>query len=86
MYKIIFTENASKIFRKLDSQIKNKIMTYLDQDKLLKTPKLFGKSLLYQQRGNWRYRVGDYRIICKILEKELIVLIVNIGHRKEVYK
>ncbi len=86
MYKITFTSSASKIFRKLDSQIKNKVIAYFDQDKLLKNPKSFGKALLYEQRGNWRYRVGDYRIICKIIEKELVILILDLGHKKEVYK
>ena len=52
----------------------------------LLNPKKFGKSLLYNHKGNWRYRVEDYRIICRIEEKELIILVLAIGHRKNIYK
>lgn len=85
MYKIKFDEKAAKSFKKLDHTIQKKIIFYLEQPDLLKNPKTFGKALLYNQKGNWRYRIGDYRIICRITEKELTVLVLATGHRKEIY-
>jgi mRNA interferase RelE/StbE len=69
----------------LTAQHRKKISEYLDQESLLKKPKLFGKPLLYSHKGNWRYRVGDYRIICRIEEKELVILVLDVGHRKNIY-
>ncbi len=86
MHQIKFTNSAAKIFKKLDRQIQHKIIAYFDQKELLKNPKSFGKALLYEQRGNWRYRVGDYRVIAKILGDELLILVIDVGHRKEIYK
>jgi mRNA interferase RelE/StbE len=85
MYKIRFSEKAEKAFLKLDGSIKKKIIEFFDQKNILSNPKSFGKSLLYNYKGNWRYRVGDYRIICRIEEKELLVLVIDVGHRKNIY-
>jgi mRNA interferase RelE/StbE len=52
----------------------------------LQNPKNFGKPLPYGFKASWRYRIEDYRIICRIEEKELIILVLAIGHRKEIYK
>ncbi len=86
MYKIEFEDKAFKLLSKLDKQIQKRILKYLNQPIFLKNPKLFGKALLYERKGNWRFRVDDYRIICRIEEKKLIVLVLDIGHRKEIYK
>ena len=85
MYKIIFEDKASKLLSKLDKPTQKQILKYLNKKELAKTPKLFGKALLYGHKGNWRYRVGDYRIICRIEDKEIIILVLDIGHRKEIY-
>ena len=85
MYKIKFTDKASKALRKLDNSIQRKIISYLDQSSLLQNPKSFGKPLLHDKKGSWRYRVGDYRIICQIIDRELVILTLDIGHRKEIY-
>jgi len=86
MYKIRFIEKAEKLLRKLDNQMQRKIISYLDQPELLRNPKSLGKPLLHNKKGSWRYRVGSYRIICQIVEKELVVLVLELGHRKEIYK
>ena len=52
----------------------------------LPDPRLLGEPLVGQRKGTWRYRVGDYRIICKVLDGELMVLVLEIGHRREVYR
>jgi len=49
-------------------------------------PRRFGGPLRYDLTGLWRYRVGDYRIVCEIQDNVLIVLIVRIGHRRKVYR
>lgn len=48
-------------------------------------PRRFGKALRYRKRGMWRYRLGNYRIVCEIQESKLIVLVVTGGHRSSVY-
>lgn len=86
MYKIRFVEKAEKLLRKLDNQMQRKIISYLEQPNLLKNPKSLGEALLHNRRGSWRYRVGSYRVICQIIKKELVVLVLELGHRKEIYK
>jgi mRNA interferase RelE/StbE len=49
-------------------------------------PRQFGKALVGELSGYWRYRVGDYRIICELIDDRLVVLVVNIGHRRDVYR
>ena len=49
-------------------------------------PRATGKRLVGNYSGKWRYRVGDYRVICKIEDEELIVLALEVGHRKKIYK
>jgi mRNA interferase RelE/StbE len=48
-------------------------------------PRLFGKGLQGDKQGLWRYRVGDYRVICQILDDELVILVIKTAHRKNVY-
>lgn len=49
-------------------------------------PRQFGKALVGDLSGYWRYRVGDYRIVCQLIDDRLVVLVVEIGHRREVYR
>ena len=81
-YKVIIREKAEKQLNKLDNSIKLKIMRYIKQN-LNKTdnPKKFGKALRYNLKGFWRYRVENYRIIVKIEESELVILVVQIDKR-----
>lgn len=77
---------AEKQIKKLDKPIQARILDYLD-DRLeaCKNPRHFGEPLKANKSGLWRYRVGDYRIMCEIKETKLIVLVLAIGHRKKVY-
>lgn len=87
MWKIKFDERAHKEFKSLDRTIGQEILDYLHKRIAPSTnPKLFGKPLAHDKRGLWRYRVRDYRIVCKILDDELLILLLKIGHRKDVYK
>jgi len=63
------------------------IIGYLDERVASNAdPRRFGKGLKADLAGLWRYRVGDYRILCQIKDQELLVLVVAIGHRKDVYE
>jgi mRNA interferase RelE/StbE len=86
-WTIKYTEIAAKQIKKLDKTIAKKILQYLSvRVAKQKDPTLLGKPLLHNKSGLWRYRIDDYRIICKIENKQLTVLVLRIGHRKEIYR
>ena len=85
MWKIEFDRKAFKEFSKLDRQIQQRISLELDKIPHLEEPKLYGKSLVGNLARLWRYRVGDYRIICEINDKIITILVLDIGHRKNIY-
>lgn len=82
-----FDDAARKELRKLDHQAQQEILRYLreriatDED-----PRRFGKALSRELAGLWRYRIQNYRIICSIEDQKLTVLVLRIGHRKDVYE
>ena len=82
----MYSEKAQKQLNRLDYSIKSKILKYIDQN-LFNTdnPKKFGKALRYNLKGFWRYRVENYRIIVKIEENELLILVVQIDKRDKIY-
>lgn len=84
-YTIIFSDVAKTQIARLDKTAREKIIKYLIV-RICENPKSFGKALVGSHRGLWRYRVGDYRIICEIKKQELIVFVIKIGHRKEIYE
>ena len=85
-WTIKYTEVAVKQMKKLDKAAVKKIIKYLSERVAKqKDPTLFGKPLLHEQSGLWRYRVENYRVICKIENKELIVVVLRVGHRKHIY-
>lgn len=82
-----FDERAFKELRKLGTQAQREIISYLDQRiSGEEDPRRFGKGLRADLVGLWRYRVGDYRILCQITDGELLVLVVAVGHRRAVYE
>lgn len=83
-WKIEFDIKAKKELLCLDKQAQNKIIKFLSR--IIKHPKSTGKALSGNLSGLWRYRIGDYRIICRIEAGELIVIVIAVGHRKDVYK
>ena len=84
-WRIEFERNARRYFEKLDKPIQKQIENYLDKLVQLDNPRQRGKGLTASRSGQWRYRVGDYRIICEIQDSVLVVLILEIGHRSNVY-
>jgi mRNA interferase RelE/StbE len=82
-----FDERALKELRKLGKQAQRDIISYLDERIAGEgDPRRFGKGLKADLAGLWRYRVGDYRILCQIRDRELLVLVVAAGHRRDVYE
>jgi mRNA interferase RelE/StbE len=85
-WTISFKNKASKAFSRLDNTIKRRIVSLLDDIAQMENPRHQGKALTGKYKGLWRYRVGDYRLICKIQDNEVTILVLNIGHRKKIYK
>ena len=85
-YKVIFTERAKKQLKKLDKHIAALIIGWLEKNiQNCENPRLHGKGLVENKSGQWRYRIGDYRVICEIQDKEIIVLVLEVRHRREIY-
>jgi mRNA interferase RelE/StbE len=86
MWTIEFDERAQHDLAKLDKPIAKRIRRFLE-DRIAPSedPRAFGKPLQHNLAGKWRYRVGDYRILCNIEDDKLIVLVVEVGHRRYVY-
>jgi mRNA interferase RelE/StbE len=86
IYKIRFSDIALKNLKKLDSTSRIKILKYIDGVLArVEDPRLLGKVLSGNLGEFWRYRTGNFRIICKIEDKELMVLVLKISHRKDIY-
>ncbi|WP_022854005.1 type II toxin-antitoxin system RelE family toxin [Thermodesulfatator atlanticus] len=85
-WKIEISRSALKVLKRLDPQEAKRIRDFLRNLKELKDPRLKGKPLKGPLGEFWRYRVGDYRIICDIQDDRLVVLVLRIGHRREIYR
>ena len=86
-WKIEFLRQAEKDLDVLDRAAARRLTKFL-QDRIqpLEDPRSVGEPLKGPELGKyWRYRLGDYRIICKIEDQRLIIIVVKVGHRKEVY-
>lgn len=82
MHKLLYTEEAKKQISKLDNRLKVKIKEAVE---LIAQNPAIGKPLTRELKGRCSYRVGDYRIIYRIYHTEVVVLILAVGHRREVY-
>ena len=86
-FKIKFTEQALKQLKKLDKHTASLITGWLRKNiEGCSDPRQHGKGLTANRSGQWRYRVGDYRIIAEIQDEEIIVLVIEIGHRRNIYE
>ena len=83
---IRFDKGVERSLAKLDQQIAKRITFKLREIANLDDPRSVGKPLVGNLAGLWRYRVGDYRIICYIDDCELVILVVDVDHRSEVYR
>ncbi|MEL1133803.1 type II toxin-antitoxin system RelE/ParE family toxin [Desulfitobacterium sp. THU1] len=86
MYHVILTDGAKKEIKKLDRPIALLILAWIRKNlEGCDNPRLHGKALKGNLDSRWSYRVGDYRLLAEIQDSEVIILIVSVGHRREVY-
>lgn len=85
-WRIDFTKAADKALRKLDRPTAARILDEIEEIAALDDPRGRGKALVGNLAGLWRYRVGDYRIVCDIEDGVLVILVVDVAHRREVYR
>lgn len=87
-WKIELSPAADRELDRLDRAIARRILKFLyGRVAKLENPRSLGHALQGSRLGDlWRYRVGDYRIICEIQDKRLVILVVSAGHRREVYR
>ena len=85
-YKVILSEKARKALKKLDKQTSSLIIGWIEKNlEGCENPRIHGKGLTSNRSGQWRYRIGDYRLICEIQDKKIIIYVLEVGHRKKIY-
>ena len=86
-YNVMYTRTAVKQLKKIDRKIASLILAYIEE-KLVdcENPRLYGKALRGDMNDKWRYRVGDYRILAKIEDKDIVITVVEVGHRRDIYR
>ncbi|NOQ65111.1 MAG: type II toxin-antitoxin system mRNA interferase toxin, RelE/StbE family [Methyloprofundus sp.] len=85
-WEIKLSNKSAKALTALDNSTKKRIESFIDKLSKADSPRSTGKALQGNLKGLWRYRVGDYRLICQLKDNELIILLLEIGHRKAIYK
>lgn len=87
IYQLITTDKFDKAFKKLDRQTKKIIKAWIDKNLMdCEDPRLHGKGLTSNRSGQWRYRVGDYRILAEIQDNQLVLVLIDVGHRSKIYQ
>ena len=84
IWDIEWDDRARKELRSLDPSIQRKIIRYL-REKSIENPRNFGRELIGNKAGLWRYRIENYRVICRLEDHRMTILVVAVGHRKEIY-
>lgn len=85
-WRVEFDVDAVKALKKMDRQFARRITTYLKEVAQLSDPTARGKPLSANHAGLWRYRVGDYRVICQIEHDRLVILVLDAGKRETIYR
>lgn len=87
MWRLVFSKRAEKQLSKMDAGMRRIIVAWLLKNvDGCDDPRAHGKGLTGNLLGAWRYRIGDYRVLCDIRDDELVVFALEIGHRREVHK
>ena len=85
-FKVEYTPKAVKQLTKLDKYTRTLIYAWIDKNlQDCENPRIHGKGLTSNKSGQWRYRIGDYRLICDIQDKKIIIYVLEVGHRKNIY-
>lgn len=86
-YRVETTARFEKEFKKLDIYTQKIIKSWINKNlQNCEDPRQHGKGLTANRSGQWRYRIGDYRLICTIDDDKLVILALTVGHRSDVYK
>ena len=86
-YEVELSERFKKEFRKFDKYTQKMIRAWINKNLVgTENPRLHGKGLTANRSGQWRYRIGDYRLICNINDNKLVILALSVGHRRDVNK
>ena len=85
-YKVIFSNKAIKELKKMDKHTSSLIIGWIEKNlEGCENPRVHGKGLVENRSGQWRYRIGDYRLICEIQDEKITILVLEVGHRKNIY-
>lgn len=86
-WMIEYSDNAMRDLKRLDAQIAKRIMNFMkDRIATAKDPRQIGTALVGEKGAVWRYRIGDYRAVCEIHDGKVRVLVLKVGHRRDVYR
>ncbi|HIZ76500.1 MAG TPA: type II toxin-antitoxin system RelE/ParE family toxin [Firmicutes bacterium] len=86
-YHVQLTDTAKKQLKKMDRQTASMLLGWMRRNlEGCENPRQHGKGLSANRSGQWRYRVGNYRLIAEIEDDQIVILILSIGHRSDVYK
>lgn len=86
IYQLLTTDRFDKAFKKLDKQTQRIIKAWIDKNlDGCENPRLHRKGLTANRSGQWRYRVGDYRILAEIRDNEIVLVLIDVGHRSTIY-
>ena len=86
-YNVELSDRFKREFRKLDKYTQKIFRAWIDKYLVdCDNPRVHGKSLTANRSGQWRYRIGDYRLICSIEDDKLVILALSVGHRSDIYK
>lgn len=85
-YQVVFSNEAKKQLKKMDKYVATLIIGWIEKNlQGCKDPRIHGKGLTFNKAGQWRYRIGDYRLICEIQDEQITILILEVGHRRNIY-
>ena len=85
-YSVETTDRFDREFKKLDRYTQRMLKGWIEKNLVgCENPRQHGKGLTANRSGQWRYRIGDYRLICQIDGGKLVILALSVGHRREVY-
>ena len=86
-YRLLTTDAFDRRFKKLDPSVQKTIKRWIETHLLDETrdPRDSGKPLTGNYKGYWRYRIGDYRLLCEICDEELVIVALDVGHRSNIY-
>ncbi len=86
IYHVEYLKSVLKTLEKMDKYTKRILFEWIDKNlEGCSDPRIHGKTLSANRTGQWRYRVGDYRIIADIQDAKLVILVIAVGHRRDIY-